>query len=106
MIPARRGFVFMQLLLAAGVAGILALVIVADTAQRARQARIHQVRVQGREWCLGARLLPPGTVVEEGAWRIAVAADRAVSAAGPLGTYRIAADGGESWAVRGAGAAP
>lgn len=93
----RRAFILPTVLLAAAAIGMLAATILVGVAQRSQQARQHQARVQGREWCLGARALPPGTVLSSGPWRIAVDAQGAVSAADPRGTYRIAADGRESW---------
>ncbi len=93
----RRAFILPTVLLAAGAIGLLAVTILGGTAQRSQQARQHQVRIQAREWCLGARALPPGTILAIDGWRIAVDAQRAVSAADPRGTYRIAADGLETW---------
>ncbi len=100
----RRGFVFPMLVLAAGAAGVLALVIVASAAHRAQMAQRHQQRVQGREWCLGGRLLPEGTTVTQGRWTITVGPAHAVSATarelgGGSGTYRIDATGRESWSL-------
>lgn len=96
----RRGFVFPLLVLAAGAAGVLALVIIASAAHRARMAQQHQQRIQGREWCLGAQQLPDGTVFVQGKWHISVDKALGVQARGPLGTYRIALDGREEWSHR------
>lgn len=93
----RRGFVMPALLLAAGAAGLLTFTIVAGAAQRSRLATQHQARVQGREWCLGARVLPPGSACTVGSWRIVVDRRRDVSASDVRGTYRITAEGTESW---------
>jgi hypothetical protein len=38
----------------------------------------------------------PGSA-DIGTWRITIDAAHSASASGPLGTYRIAADGHESW---------
>ncbi len=99
MAKSRRGFVFPMLMLSAAAAGMLALAITVAAAQRAHAARAHQVRVQGREWCLGARQLPDGAVLVQGSWTITVADHHAVTAASALGTYRMAADGRESWSI-------
>ena len=97
----RRGFVFPMLVLAAGAAGALALVIVASAGHRAQTAQRHQQRVQGREWCLGARLMPDGTTFTRGRWTITVGPAHAVSAAaGSSGTYHIDATGRESWVIK------
>lgn len=96
----RRGFVLPALLLLVGAIGILSATILTAALRRGGEARAHQVRVQGREWCLGLRSLPPGTAIDRGAWRLVRSDDGAVSAAGPQGTYRIAADGRESWEKR------
>lgn len=96
----RRAFIMPVLLLLVAAIGILATTILTAAARRGAEARAHQARVQGREWCLGARLLPAGSAFERGAWRIAVAADGRASAAGPLGTYHLAADGHEAWERR------
>lgn len=93
----RRGFILPVVLLLAGAIGLLATTILAGTAQRTHQARQHQARIQAREWCLGARALPPGSVLAVDGWRIVVDAQSSVSAADPRGTYRIAADGRETW---------
>ena len=93
----RQGFVLPVMLLSVGAAGMLVLVIIGSAASRAREARTHQARVQGREWCLGARVLPTAGTIAVGAWRITVDDTHAASASGPLGTNRIAADGHESW---------
>jgi hypothetical protein len=93
----RRAFVLPTVLLAAGAIGLLATTILAGAAQRTQQSRQHQARIQGREWCLGARTLPPGTVLAIDGWRIMVGEQRVVSASDQRGTYRIAADGRESW---------
>lgn len=93
----RHGFVLPVMLLSVGAAGMLVLVIIGSAASRAREARAHQARVQGREWCLGARALPVAGIITVGAWRVTVDATHTTSASGPLGTYRIAADGHESW---------
>ena len=92
----RHGFVFPAVMLTAGAAGVLVLAIIGSAAARAREARQHQARVQGREWCLGAQSLPASEFAI-GAWRISVDSTHATTAIGPLGTYRIAADGRESW---------
>lgn len=96
----RHGFVTPALLLLTAAIGILATTVLAASARRIHEARANQARVQGREWCLGARALPPGTTLERGAWRIAVAADGTASAADARGTYRIAPDGREAWERR------
>lgn len=93
----RRGFVLPALLLAASAAGLLTTALLVAVAQRSYRARQHQACIQGREWCLGAVHLAAGTELDVGGWRITVASAGAVSAAGPRGTYRIAADGRESW---------
>lgn len=93
----RRGFILPTVLLAAGAIGLLATTILVGAAQRSQQARQHQARVQGREWCLGARMLPAGTVLAISTWRIVVGTDHEVRAADARGIYRIAADGRETW---------
>ena len=92
----RHGFVFPAVMLTAGAAGLLVLAIIGSAASRAREARLHQARVQGREWCLGAQALPASEFAI-GAWRIRVESTHATTAVGPLGTYDIAADGRETW---------
>lgn len=92
----RHGFVFPAVILTAGAAGVLVFAIIGGAAARARDARLHQARVQGREWCLGAHALP-ASEFSIGAWRIRVDATHATTAVGPLGTYTIAADGRETW---------
>jgi hypothetical protein len=96
----RRAFVLPVVLLTSGAIGLLAATIVVGATQRAQQARQHQARVQAREWCLGARLLPPRSVVTVDGWSLAVDADGAASAGDVRGTWRIAADGAESWERR------
>ena len=93
----RRGFILPSVLLLAGAIALLATTILVGTAQRSHQARQHQARIQGREWCLGAQALPSGTDMSIGVWRIVVDPQRGISASDARGTYRIAADGGESW---------
>jgi hypothetical protein len=93
----RRAFVLPTVLLAAGAIGLLAATILTSAAQRTHQSRQHQARIQGREWCLGARMLPSGTTLAVDGWRIVVGGQGAVSAADPRGTYRITADGREVW---------
>lgn len=93
----RRAFVLPTVLLAAGAIGLLSATILAGAAQRTHLSRQHQARIQGREWCLGARSLPPGTILAVDSWRIVVGEQRAVSASDQRGTYRIAADGHEAW---------
>lgn len=92
----RHGFVFPAIILTSAAAGVLVMAIIGSAAARAREARLHQARVQGREWCLGAQSLPASEFAI-GAWRIRVDAAHATAAVGPLGTYRIAADGRETW---------
>lgn len=92
----RHGFVFPAVMLMAGAAGVLVIAIIGSAAARGREARLHQARVQGREWCLGAHSLPASEFAI-GAWRIRVDSTHATTAVGPLGTYRITSDGRESW---------
>jgi hypothetical protein len=96
----RQGFVLPAMLMSAGAASLLVVAIIGATVSRAREARLHQARVQGREWCLGARTMANPGVVEIGAWQVSIDAAHSASASGPLGTYRIAADGHESWSRR------
>lgn len=100
MTPSRRGFLLPTLALAVSAAGLLAMIIFAGAADRLRQAGAHQARIQGREWCLGARSLPPGSSFTAGAWQVEVDAQGIATAHGPLGTYRIAANGDERWSRR------
>jgi len=96
----RRAFVLPTVLLASGAIGLLVAAIAVGAAQRSYQARQHQARVQAREWCLGARLLPPGSVLTVDGWNLAVDAAGGASAGDVRGTYRIAHDGAESWERR------
>jgi hypothetical protein len=96
----RRGFVLPVVLLLSGAVSLLAATIVVGATQRTHQVRQHQNRVQAREWCLGIRRLPPGTMLTVDGWRLVVDADGAVSAGDARGTWRIAADGVESWERR------
>lgn len=96
----RHGFVTPALLLLTAAISILAVTVLAASARRINEARTNQGRVQGREWCLGARNLPPGTTIERGAWRISVAADGTALAVDARGTYRIGPDGAEGWERR------
>lgn len=92
----RQGFIFPAVILTAGAAGVLVMAIIGSAAARAREARMHHARVQGREWCLGAQTLPASNF-SIGAWQIRVESSHVTTAVGPLGTYCIAADGSESW---------
>ncbi len=47
--------------------------------------------------CLGVRTMACPGSADIGTWRITIDAAHSASASGPLGTYRIAADGHESW---------
>ncbi|MEK7412297.1 MAG: hypothetical protein AAB263_03140, partial [Planctomycetota bacterium] len=76
---------------------VLTFAILAAVAQRAHQAQLHQARTQGREWCLGARSLAPGTVIVSEHWRMEIDTSGNVLASGPQGIYRMAVNGDESW---------
>lgn len=96
----RRAFVLPVVLLTSGAIALLAATIVVGATQRARQVSQHQAQVQAREWCLGARRLPLGSVLTVDGWRLEIDAAGAVSARDARGTWRIAADGTESWERR------
>lgn len=92
----RRGSAGAMALLAVAIALAAAGAVGTGLAARRQAAGGHLLQVQGREFALGACALPPGAW-SSGDWRITVAADRTVSASHPVGTWRIAADGSESW---------
>jgi len=79
------------------VAGMLAVGISVRCAQDRVAVARRSAEVQGREWCLGALALPPGGSLRCGDWLISRAPDRSCRAHGPLGEYRLAADGRGLW---------
>lgn len=93
----RRGFILPMLLLSAGAAGLLTMVIITAAAQRSQHARLHQARVQGREWCLGMHGLTAPVNLDIGAWKLSMDAQHLARAQGPRGTYTINATGQETW---------
>jgi hypothetical protein len=92
----RHGSASGMAIIALGMAITAAAAIGLEYAARSHARTLHQRQVQGREYALGARVLPPGEY-PAGEWRITVAADRTVAARHPGGSWRIAADGSESW---------
>lgn len=92
----RHGSVSAMAVLAVGMAMTTAAAVGLEYAARRQAHANHQRQVQAREYALGGRTLPPGDYAA-GEWRLVVGPDRTTAVIHPNGTWRIAADGTESW---------
>lgn len=93
----RRGSASAMAVLALGMAMTTAAAIGLEYAARRAARSKHFLQVQGREYALGARALPPGEYAAAGEWRIVVDGDRGVTARHSAGTWRVLADGSATW---------
>jgi hypothetical protein len=92
----------------ASVAGLLlalaailtAATISAQACARYAEVSARALRIQGREWCLGATALPTGQRITCGRWVVSHKTNGDRVAEGATGTYRIASDGSEHWRLR------
>ncbi|MBA2482028.1 MAG: hypothetical protein H0V44_15290 [Planctomycetes bacterium] len=98
----RQGMVITAVIfIITGAAMIVGITIAAQGALRRVEVSDRAARVQGREWCIGASTLAEGAQVTSGAWNVTRATGNERTASGPRGTYRISADGRESWIPKG-----
>ena len=81
---------------------LTAATIAAQASTRHAEVSTRALRLQGREWCLGATALNPGQPVICGTWTITRTAEGECRAEHAQGLYRITSSGQEQWRTRGA----
>ena len=80
---------------------LTAATIAAQTSARHGEVTARALRLQGREWCLGATNLSPGQAVVCGTWTITRTAEGERRAEHARGLYRITSTGQEQWRIHG-----